>query len=224
MLFLGLAAPGAFLPFCYTFDALLKNFTFPFDALRPRRAPTFWPAESRQRLAKEGCAPFGICGRARVACGTTGEGRNGVPAACADRWTPLWKPSLARYPDWPNSSPLARLELRCRWGKRERLRARHGRRTSTASGWGLRPLAPQGSPKGTLASHARTRMGPRPKRLCGNASANRKLLPRKRLGVPSLPSRELRPQAAPARPPAGESQRGRSPLWPVFAYFLLTRK
>ena len=37
-----------------------ENFQFPFDALRPRRAPTFWPAESRQRLAKEGCAPFGI--------------------------------------------------------------------------------------------------------------------------------------------------------------------
>ena len=38
----------------------LKILSFPFDALRPRRAPTFWPAESRQRLAKEGCAPFGI--------------------------------------------------------------------------------------------------------------------------------------------------------------------
>ena len=38
----------------------LKFFIYSFDALRPRRAPTFWPAESRQRLAKEGCAPFGI--------------------------------------------------------------------------------------------------------------------------------------------------------------------
>ena len=66
-------APGLF---CYLFYAFLKFifipltrlpflsslkiFSFSFDALRPRRAPTFWPAESRQRLAKEGCAPFGI--------------------------------------------------------------------------------------------------------------------------------------------------------------------
>ena len=42
------------------FLCFLKFLIFPFDALRPRRAPTFWPAESRQRLAKEGCAPFGI--------------------------------------------------------------------------------------------------------------------------------------------------------------------
>ena len=58
----------------------------------------------------------------------------------------------------------------------------------------------------------------------GNAFANLPEAPAaKRLGVPSLPSRELRPKAAPARP-QGESQRGRSPLWPVFAYFLLARK
>ena len=38
----------------------IKFLIYLFDALRPRRAPTFWPAESRQRLAKEGCAPFGI--------------------------------------------------------------------------------------------------------------------------------------------------------------------
>ena len=78
-------ALGIFLCFLkilsFPFDALgaffiplpfFKILLFPFDALRPRRAPTFWPAESRQRLAKEGCAPFGIPpagGRARVACG-----------------------------------------------------------------------------------------------------------------------------------------------------------
>ena len=57
--------------FLYPLSLFLNFLIFPFDALRPRRAPTFWPAESRQRLAKEGCAPFGIppCGRARVACG-----------------------------------------------------------------------------------------------------------------------------------------------------------
>ena len=70
---------------------------------------------------------------------------------------------------------------------RERVRARHGRRTSTASFggfapwpptfskgkrspvtrlfWGLRPLAPCVPRWGTFADHARTRMGPRPKRL-----------------------------------------------------------
>ena len=58
---------------------------------------------------------------------------------------------------------------------------------------------------------------------------SRKLLPRKRLGVPSNPDfiasfgARLWPQATLARP-QGESQRGRSPLWPVFAYFLLARK
>ena len=58
---------------------------------------------------------------------------------------------------------------------------------------------------------------------CGNAQISRKLLPRKRLGVPSLPSRGCA-EGTLARPPVGESQRGRSPLWPVFAYFLLARK
>ena len=38
---------------------------------------------------------------------------------------------------------------------RERLRARHGRRTSTASGWGLAPPCPLCSQTGTFAGHAR---------------------------------------------------------------------
>ena len=46
--------------FFLSFLPSLKFLIYPFDALRPRQAPTFWPAESRQRLAKEGCAPFGI--------------------------------------------------------------------------------------------------------------------------------------------------------------------
>ena len=63
----------------------IKLFSFPFDALRPRRAPTFWPAESRQRLAKEGCAPFGIPpgGRARVPSAQPREGRAELLAAYA---------------------------------------------------------------------------------------------------------------------------------------------
>ena len=35
----------------------IKFLVYPFDALGPRRAPTFWPAESRQRLA-EGLRPY----------------------------------------------------------------------------------------------------------------------------------------------------------------------
>ena len=155
------------------------------------------------------------------------------------------KSSLAR-PFWPNSSPLARLELRCRWGKRERVRARHGRRTSTASGWGLRPLAPQGSQTGNVCrSCAYWGLTPpcplRPPlgkvcRSCapahGTASetAFAATPPQIRRGSSSrnaarssaVPSRELRPKAAPARPPGGTC-RGEAPQ-PVFAYFLLARK
>ena len=185
------------------------------------------------------------------------------------------KSSLARQ-IWPNSSPLARLELRCRWGKRERVRARHGRRTSTASGWGLRPLAPHVPRWGTFAGHARLlgasppcpprsplgdvcrscapiggfaplppafpvggrlpvmraywglrplspkvpkrekfagharrRMGQRSKRLlrATPTQISRKLLPRKRLGVPSLPSRGCA-EGTLARPPAGNPKGG----------------
>ena len=39
---------------------LLKFLIFPSTRSGRAGAPTFWPAESRQRLAKEGCAPFGI--------------------------------------------------------------------------------------------------------------------------------------------------------------------
>ena len=62
----GNAGAGHFL----SFSPSLKFLIYSFDALRPRRAPTFWPAESRQRLA-EGLRPYRypLCGRARVACG-----------------------------------------------------------------------------------------------------------------------------------------------------------
>ena len=97
---------------------------------------------------------------------------------------------------------------------RERVRARHGRRTSTASGWGLTPPCPPKIPqRGKFAGHAHLlgAYAPRPpafpvrKRLlvmrerawyrvrqgfCGNALANLPEAPAaKRLGVPSLPSR-----------------------------------
>ena len=59
----------------------IKFLIYLFDALRPRRAPTFWPAESRQRLAKEGCAPFGIPPAVALECpsGTTARGDGGTP-------------------------------------------------------------------------------------------------------------------------------------------------
>ena len=116
-------ALGIFLCFLkilsFPFDALgaffiplpfFKILLFPFDALRPRRAPTFWPAESRQRLAQGSFTPLRIPGP------KWGAGRPPLE-------TP--KSSLARQTR-PNSSPLARLELRCRWGK-PRARARSPR-------------------------------------------------------------------------------------------------
>ena len=90
--------------------------------------------------------------------------------------------------------------------------------------WGLRPLAPHVPRWGTFAGHARSAWDNVRCGFCGNAFANLPEAPAaKRLGVPSLPSRGCA-EGTLARPPAGESQRGRSPLWPVFAYFLLARK
>ena len=134
------------------------------------------------------------------------------------------KSSLARQ-TWPNSSPLRGWSFGAVGEGRERVRARHNRRTSTASFGGFAPLPPKVPQRGKSADHARMRMVPRPKRLLRQRlrKSARKLLPRKRLGVPSLSSRGCG-EATLARPPAGESQRGRSPLWPVFAHFLLARK
>ena len=162
-------------------------------------------------------------------------------------WTPPFgNPQVSlRYPDWPNSSPLARLELRCRWG-RPRARARSPRPPHLHRFvWGLRPLAPHVLQRKTLASHAPV-LGASPpcplrsplgnvRRSCAHAHGtasetaftatpsqiSRKLLPRKRLGVPSLPSRGCA-EGTLARPPGGTC-RGEAPQ-PVFAYFLLARK
>ena len=89
--------------------------------------------------------------------------------------------------------------------------------------WGLRPLAPKVPKRGRLPiMRARAWDNVRNGLRATPPQISRKLLPRKRLGVPSLPSRGCG-EATLARP-QGESQRGRSPLWPVFAYFLLARK
>ena len=130
-----------------------------------------------------------------------------------------------------------RLELRCRWG-RPRARARsprpphlhrfgvgagaplppkvpkRGRLPVTRLFWGLRPLAPcvprwKRLPIMRASAWYRARNG-----FCGNAFANLPEAPAaKRLGVPSLPSRELRPKAAPARPQRGIPKGER--LWPA---------
>ena len=154
-----------------------ENFQFPFDALRPRRAPTSAPAESRQRQAQGSFTPLRIPGP------KWGAGRPPLE-------TP--KSSLARSP-WPNSSPLRGWSFGAVGESRERLRARHDGRTSTASVLGasppcplpfplgdvcpscafaghahllgLRPLAPCVPQREKPADHARQRMVPRPKRL-----------------------------------------------------------
>ena len=177
------------------------------------------PAESRQRQAQGSFTPLRIPGP------KWGAGRPPLETH---------KSSLARSP-WPNSSPLRGWSFGAVGESRERVRARHGRRTSTASGLGAdAPLAPAFWP--TFPSPLRSPKG-KVCRSCAKAHGttsetafaatpsqiSRKLLPRKRLGVPSLPSRGCA-EGTLARPPVVESQRGRSPLWPVFAYFLLARK
>ena len=64
-------------------------------------------------------------------------------------------------------------------------------------------------------NQARTRLKPK--------NPARKLQPRKRRGVPPSPRANC-VRSTRQRDQKGESQRGRSPLWPVFAYFLLARK
>ena len=132
-------------PFCFPSTRLpfflsLKFFMFPFDALTPsghfagRAGPLLSaPAESRQRQAQGSFTPLRIPGP------KWGAGR------------PLWKPpSLAALSGLAELLAASRLELRCRWGKRERMRARYDRRTSTASGWGLAPPCPPRFPNGDV--------------------------------------------------------------------------
>ena len=72
-------------------------------------------------------------------------------------WTPPFgNPQVSlRYPDWPNSSPLRGWSFGAVGEGRERVRARHDCRTSTASFGGSRPLAPCVPLWGTFAGHAR---------------------------------------------------------------------
>ena len=122
-------------------------------------------------------------------------------------WTPPFgNPQVSlRYPDWPNSSPLRGWSFGAVGEGRERVRARHGRRTSTASGLGAAPPGPLPFPLGNVCrscapahgTASETAFAATPSQICAEAPAAQ------RLGVPSLPSRELRAKHAPARPPGG---------------------
>ena len=91
---------------------------------------------------------------------------------------PLWKPpSLAALSGLAELLAASRLELRCRWG-RPRAPARSPRLPHLHRFvWGLRPLAPAPlwltfscpcvPQREKSAGHARTRMGQRSLRLCG---------------------------------------------------------
>ena len=141
----------------------------------------------------------------------------------------------------------SRLELRCRWG-RPRAPARSPRLPHLHRFvWGLRPLAPQGFQTGKFAGRAPVggfgppcpRVFPKRKvrRSCANAHGTALVAALRATPPANLPEASCReaarssvtplarlwPQATLARP-QGVSQRGRSPLWPVFAYFLLARK
>ena len=146
----------------------------------------------------------------------------------------------------------SRLELRCRWG-RPRARARSPRPPHLHRfGLGASPPCPLRYPKGKVCrSCAFEGFAPLPPTFpkgkslpimrasawyrvrngfCGEAFANLPEAPAaQRLGVPSNPdfiasfgARLCRRHSSATA--EGESQRGRSPLWPVFAYFLLARK
>ena len=148
----------------------------PFDALRPRGGPYFLLLQKVGKDRRKGVSP---------PCESPDQ--SGVLDA------PLWKPpSLAALSGLAELLAALRLELRCRWG-RPRARARsprppHLHRFGVGAGAPLPPKVPK---RGKFADHARMRMVPRSKRLlrATPSQISRKLLPRKRPGVPSLPSR-----------------------------------
>ena len=119
---------------CYPFYVFL-NFYFFLRRAQATRGPLLSaPAESRQRQAQGSFTPLRIPGP------KWGAGRPPLE-------TP--KSSLARQ-TWPNSSPLARLELRCRWG-RPRARARSPRLPHLHRfGMGASPPCPPRSPLGNV--------------------------------------------------------------------------
>ena len=157
-LFLGGGPQGpGFLFLLLSLLCFLKFLIYPLDALGPRGGPYFLLLQKVGKDRRKGVSP---------PCESPDQ--SGVLDA------PLWKPPSPRW-----RGKFSRTPRRLRgWSfgavgeGRERVRARLGRRTSTASVLGASPPGPQGSQTGTFADHARTRMGQRPKRLAGNAPAN----------------------------------------------------
>ena len=174
-----------------------ENFTFSLRRAQAARGPLLSaPAESRQRQAQGSFTPLRIPGP------KWGAGRPPLE-------TP--KSSLARSP-WPNSSPLRGWSFGAVGESASACALATAAAPPPLRFWGLRPLAPQGSQTGKVCpSCAFEGFAPLPPRFpigeslpimrerawdrarCGFAATpsqiSRKLLPRKRLGVPSLPSR-----------------------------------
>ena len=178
------------------------------------------PAESRQRQAQGSFTPLRIPGP------KWGAGRPPLETPLPLVLKYLWRASAP----WGCAIRIGRTPRRLRgWSfgavgeGRERLRARHGRRTSTASFGGFAPLPPR-FPNGDVCRSCAHAHGTAPDKAFAATPSqiSRKLLPRKRLGVPSLPSRGCA-EGTLARPQRG-NPKGAQPLWPVFAYFLLARK
>ena len=117
-----------------------------------------------------------------------------------------------RYPDWPNSSPLARLELRCRWGKAASACALATAAAPPPLRLGASPPLPPRFPNGDVCRSCAHAHGTAPDKAFAATPSqiSRKLLPRKRLGVSVTPLARLcrRHSSATAE---GESQRGRRP-------------
>ena len=232
-MFLGGSPQGpGFLFLLLSLLCFLKFLIYPLDALGPRRAPTFLLLQkSRQKTGAREFHPLANP-RTKVGCWTPPFGNPQVLAGAVN---------LAEL------LAASRLELRCRWG-RPRARARspplpHLHRFGFG---GCAPLPPR-FPKGKVCRSCAPVGGfgplapafPKRERLpimrasawdrvrngfCGNAFANLRgssCREAARSSVTPLARLCRRHSSATA---SGESQRGRSPLWPVFAYFLLARK
>ena len=144
-----------------------ENSQFPFDALGPRGGPYFLLLQKVGKDRRKGVSP---------PCGSPDQ--SGVLDA------PLWKPPSPRW-----RGKFGRTPRRFAAGASVPLgKAASACALATAAAplplrvWGLCPLAPAPlwltfscpcvPQREKSAGHARQRMVPRPKRLCGNAPAN----------------------------------------------------
>ena len=168
----------------------IKIIIYSFDALRPRGGPYFLLLQKVGKDRRKGVSPpcespdqsgmldaplwkppslAALSGLAELlaACAAgasvpLGKARQSWRArARSPRLPHLHRFGLGADAPLPPRSPLGNVCRSCTFG-------------------GLRPLAPKVPKRGKFADHARQRMGPRPKRLAGNAFANltRKLQPR----------------------------------------------